>query len=112
MKYFFYVLSQLAILLTISSPALCQHTEPLMLKVTYTFIYLYDTTNNTPASETEVILRIGKTNSKFNNAKLESPQHLPVKQSAISPNVNMNIKTVVGSPMVVVTSKEMNKEIY
>ncbi|MBS1592595.1 MAG: GLPGLI family protein [Bacteroidetes bacterium] len=91
--------------------AKCQNTEPALLKVTYTFSYLYDTTNNTPPSETEVTLRVGKTNSKFNNAKLESPQRMPAKENSINPGVMMKVTTVVGTPIVVVTSKEVNKEI-
>ena len=97
--------------LLVTSTAKGQHTEPLLLKVTYNFTYLYDKVNNTHPLETEVTLRVGKINSKFNNARLETPQPATKENKLNNPNISAKTVTVAGAPVASVISKEINKEI-
>lgn len=99
------------IITLLSQRAYTQHTEPVLITVVYNFKHIYDTTNNTPASITEVVLKVGTLNSKFSNLKLESPERSTINKSSINPTMNLNVKTIPGSPIVVVTSRQLNKEI-
>lgn len=113
MKYnYINVLFSLIIIFSTLNKAYTQHTEPTLLKVIYNFKHIYDTTNKNLASTTEVVLRVGKLNSKYNNLKLENTQQpISINNNSINPAINMNVKTIAGSPIVVVTSRKLNNEI-
>jgi GLPGLI family protein len=100
------------ILFSVVNRGYTQHTEPTLLKVIYNYKHVFDTTNKNIFSSTEEILRIGKFNSKYNNLKLENTQqHSSKNNNSLNTAMNLNVKTIAGSPIVVVTSRQLNNEI-
>lgn len=94
--------------LIVDAVAFGQQTEPMLLKVTYSFTHVFDTTHRSSPLTTEMVLRVGKTNSRFNNTTLEYAPAPKKKNEA--PELSPKTVTVVGRPMAVVTSKELSTE--
>lgn len=83
-------------------PAIAQHEEPVLLKVSYQFIYVNDTNNRSNPINTVMVLHIGQTNSKYNNSSFEgiaaANTQGPVRPAG-------HVVVVSGKPMAVVTNE-------
>lgn len=75
-----------------------QQSEPLLAKVYYTFIHQYDKSDSSRQFNTDVLLLIGKTNSRYANAKYNNTEPIPefVAAPKIKPE-DMNKVPVVAS---------------
>lgn len=97
----------------IFAPSKAQTTEPCILKVVYEFSHLYNKAEK-QVYNTDMVLRVGKTNAKYNSLKKEYTK--PVKRNPIdAAAMAASPKTVVavGMPMTVVTPKEdISESIY
>jgi GLPGLI family protein len=60
-----------------SVPAMAQHEEPVLASVVYQFIHVNDTNNRANPVSTEMVLRLGQTNSKYYNASVENRMKKP-----------------------------------
>lgn len=54
-----------------------QQTEPLIAKIHYEFIYRYDKEDSSKKFDTNVLLLVGKNNSRYANAKFDFTEPLP-----------------------------------
>lgn len=94
--------------------AFAQETEPAMLQATYKFTYKYDKDKDSKPLITEVVLRIGASNSSFRNSIIEqfSSNRLPKNLLPSASMDNSRSIKVVGQPVAFVTSKLLNNATF
>ncbi|MBA4259000.1 MAG: hypothetical protein C0446_07535 [Chitinophaga sp.] len=87
-----------------------QINEPILATATYKFIHVNDTNSRTNPIKIEMFLRLGKTNSVYSNASLETKikeERKKAEQTSSGP-----IRSVQGGPIAVVSSAEMNSDYF
>jgi GLPGLI family protein len=87
-----------------------QINEPVLFTATYNFIHVNDTNNRTSPIRIEMFLRLGKTNSVYSNASLETKikeEQGKAGQASYGP-----IRSVQGGPIAVVSSAEMISDYF
>jgi GLPGLI family protein len=87
-----------------------QINEPVLFTATYNFIHVNDTNNRTSPIRIEMFLRLGKTNSVYSNASLETKikeEQRKAGQASYGP-----IRSVQGGPIAVVSSAEMISDYF
>ncbi len=101
--------------LVLSMDAKSQHTEPALLKLSYSFLHRYDKSPDVAPVEAEMSLRLGPTNARYGCAAYEMPVHKPFGSGADGPPPEVVAaagagRAVVGMPATLVTSKKVNYE--
>lgn len=90
-------------------PAMAQHEEPLLASVAYQFIHVNDTNNRANPVKAEMILRLGQSNSKYNNASLENRlKNAQAKSKAQISAPAAPRKMIAGGPMAVVMNESFD----
>lgn len=87
-----------------------QINEPVLITATYKFFHVNDTTKRADPIQIEMFLRIGKANSVYSNASLETKikeERRKAEQTSSGP-----IRSVQGRPIAVVSSAEMNSDYF
>jgi len=88
-----------------------QIQEPILATVTYQFIHINDTNHRANPIKMEMFLKLGKTNSVYNNASLENQMKEAQKKSEQAAASSLT-RSVQGFPIAVVSSAEMNSDYF
>ncbi len=97
MKQQFFV-TALALILGMAGKA--QHSEPMVVKVAYKFIHIIDKQKPDTLHNEELVLRIGKTSSAYNNYPFSVA--IKPREAVAAPPAGGATRAVVGMPMAVV----------
>jgi GLPGLI family protein len=99
-------------LLTSDVPAFSQYVEPVLVSITYKFVYVNDVNKRNEPVTTLMVLHVGKQNSRYNNAILENEnKDMQRKAAAAAANPTpVSGRVVAGRPATTVNSPGMSEE--